>query len=109
MLLAAVALVPVLAAAQPLGDPMRPPAERETAGRTTPEKDPRATADLQGVLLGPTRKLALIEGRVVPLGERLPDERRLLEVTPQFATVGVGQSKQTLPLHPGIAKKKAAP
>lgn len=85
------------------------PAERETPGPTTTEKDARAGSDLQGVLLGPTRKLALIEGRIVTLGERLPDERRLIEVTPQSATVGAGQSKQTLPLHPGIAKKKAAP
>ena len=55
------------ALAQPLNDPTRPPSA------TSPESGEPVPSRLQSVLLSPTRKIAVIDGRAVRLGERVGD------------------------------------
>jgi MSHA biogenesis protein MshK len=57
------------ARAQALNDPMRPPL---AAASGAAESAPGASR-LQSVLISPTRRLALIDGRLVPLGGKVGD------------------------------------
>jgi MSHA biogenesis protein MshK len=58
------------ALAQTLADPMRPPNLSGTAAGDVTEEAPRK---LQSVLLSHGRKVAVINGEVVPLGGRIGD------------------------------------
>jgi len=93
---------------QELRDPMAPPAP-STAAVQEPQgssKTPAAGA-LQGVISGPQRRLALIDGRIVPLGARVEDQR-LIDLGSDSATLQSGGERKTLKLHPEIDKKRSA-
>jgi MSHA biogenesis protein MshK len=92
-----IASVPVQA--QALNDPMRPPAvssERETPAA--------GSSRLQSVLISPTRSIAVIDGRAVKLGEQVGDAK-LVAISPSEVILQRGAERETLRLHPGIAKR----
>lgn len=98
------------ALAQPLADPTRPataaPAESTPAEAATPP------SRLQSVLISPSRRVAVIDGRAVKIGERVGDAT-LVAIAPSEVTLQRGEERQTLKLHAGIEKKpvpwRAAP
>lgn len=100
-LLLAASCASLAAHAQRLGDPMRPPAATAAdAGETRGE----AAARLQSVLISRGRKVAVIDGRSVRLGERVGDAT-VVAISPSEVTLQRGAERQTLKLLPGIEKK----
>ena len=94
------------AAAQPLADPMRPPArgapEARAAGAAPPTR-------LQSVLISSGRSIAVIDGRAVRIGERVGDAT-LVSIDPSRVTLQRGAARETLTLLPeGIHKKPVRP
>lgn len=92
------------ALAQPLGDPMRPPATpgpspAQAAGEAAP-----AAARLQSVLISPGRRVAVIDGRVVRLGERIGDAT-LVAISESQVVLQRADARETLKLNPGVEKK----
>jgi|ERR1700704_3101599 hypothetical protein len=92
------------AASAQLSDPMAPPgASAESAvSRGAP-------SGLQGIISGPGRRLALINGSVVQVGETVPGNGELLTVGPDSAVVRSGDRHILLRLHPELLKKDASP
>jgi MSHA biogenesis protein MshK len=89
------------ALAQGLGDPMRPPAI-STADEAKPDEG--GSSRLQTVLISPTRRLAVIDGRTVGLGERIGDAT-LVAIAPSQVILQRGARWETLKMHPGMEKK----
>lgn len=87
------------ALAQGLQDPTRPPSASPSL-QTTREEPSR----LQSVLISPGRKLAVIDGRTVMLGERVGDAT-VIAIAPARVILQRGGAYQTLELHPGVDKK----
>ena len=91
--------------AQGLQDPMRPPgvAPAGAAARgTTP------ASGLQGVITSPGRKLAVIDGTVVPLGATVR-EGTLAGVSDSVAVLNKNGERNVLLMHPNIDKRPARP
>ena len=61
---------------------------------------------LQGVITSPTRKLAVIDGAVVPLGAPVRDAR-LAGVSDSLAVLDKEGERGVLLMHPNIDKKPA--
>ncbi|MGQ0651586.1 MAG: hypothetical protein ACT4P4_04830 [Betaproteobacteria bacterium] len=101
-------LVPALALAQPLGDPMAPPGsgEQPRAGAPAVVKPapPPPEPTLQGVITGPRRRLALIDGKIVAEGAHIEGDGRLDAVRDDAAVVRSDGERKTLPLHPSVRK-----
>src|SRR5262245_21789724 len=87
------------ARAQPMSDPMRP------AGMTTGEAA-AATSGLQGVLISTKRKVAMIDGAIVPLGATVRDST-LSGISDSGAVLKTDTGWDVLLMHPGIEKKPA--
>ena len=88
-----------------LSDPMAPPgvvpaASAESSGMAT---------ELQAIISGPGRRLALISGNVVHVGETIPGDGALLSLGTDSATVRSGDQQVQLRLHPDVGPKKQAP
>ena len=86
--------------AQTLHDPMRPPeASGASASRAA------SVSGLQAVLTSPGRKLAVIDGSVVPLGA--PVRGATLEgVSDSVAVLKKNGERDVLLMHPQIDKKR---
>jgi len=91
----------VQAQTQALGDPTRPPGAG--AWSNSPEEVP-AGKQLQSVLLSGGRKLAVIDGTMVPLGGMLGDAR-VIKITETEVVLKTGEETETLKLFPGIDKQ----
>lgn len=92
------------AGAQGLDDPMRPSgASSAVEGHSAAS---RAPGSLQGVLTSPTRKLALIDGQVVPLGGAVRDGT-LSGMSDGSAVVKKNGGRDVLLMHPNIDKRPA--
>ena len=89
--------------AQALGDPMRPPAEASSP-IARGEAQGGTSSRLQSVLISPGRRVAVIDGRTVGIGERVGDAT-LIAIAESEVTLQRGAERQTLKLHPGIEKK----
>jgi len=90
-----------------LSDPMAPP------GATPPDAAGPASragvpSELQAIISGPGRRLALINGSLVQVGETIPGNGRLLSVDADSATVRSGEKNIRLKLHPDLKKEKEA-
>lgn len=88
---------------------MAPPAIREPAGvvapaAAAPEAQRPAEPMLQGVITGPGRRLALIDGRIVVEGAQIEGDGRLDAVHDDAAVVRSEGERKTLPLHPSVRK-----
>jgi MSHA biogenesis protein MshK len=90
--------------AQSVSDPMRPADARKAdaeGAAATP-----AAPQLQVVITSPKRKLALIDGRVVQVGETVRDAT-LASVSDSVAVLRRNGERDVLLMHPGIDKKPA--
>jgi MSHA biogenesis protein MshK len=101
LLLALGASSPTQAAyAQALADPMRPPAVGEIGDNDRPV----APSRLQSVLLSPSRKLAVIDGKTVSLGATV-DGATLVAIRESEVVLQKGAERETLKLNPGVHMK----
>ena len=96
------------AASAQLSDPMAPPGAVPPNGAQAGLRS-GTPSELQGIISGPGRRLALINGSVVQVGETIPGNGELLNVGPDTATVRSGEKNILLRLHPDLRKKEAAP
>ena len=82
-------------------DPMRPAAAGggEAAAAAAP-----SAARLQAVITSPQRRLALIDGSIVPLGAAVRDAT-LSGVSDSVAVLKKNGERDVLLMHPGIDKK----
>lgn len=90
------------ALAQPLADPMRPPAA--AAASPEPGEATKGAARLQSVLISPSRRVAVIDGRVVREGERVGDATLVSIAASHVLLRGPG-GRETLKLIPVVQKK----
>jgi hypothetical protein len=100
--------MPAPAFSQQPGDPMSPPAARstDTANPSAAVRpSPPSAAGLQGVLVGPGRRLALVDGDIVPAGAKINAERKILDIGVDSATVQENGARATLQMFPNIEKK----
>jgi MSHA biogenesis protein MshK len=108
MLLAALPLAAWPAAhAQPaLSDPTRPPNVLPGApsDANQPDKAPARASRLQSVLISPHRRLAVIDGRTVPLGGKV-DDATLVQIAETHVTLKRGDELRMLELYPGVERK----
>ena len=91
------------ALAQPMNDPMRPPAPPASAAAGTAAP---SASGLQAVITSTRRKLALIDGSVVPLGAPVRDAT-LAGVSDSLAVLKTNGERDVLLMHPNIDKKPA--
>lgn len=98
------ALAQAEARAQGLRDPMRPPSA-EASGARAPAA---ANSALQVVITSPERKLAVINGAVVPLGSAVGDST-LAGVSDSLAVLQKKNGRDVLLMHPNIDKRPARP
>lgn len=89
--------------AQDMRDPMRPPAASGIAPGAT-----ASASGLQAVITSPRRKLAVIDGAVVPLGAPVRDAT-LAGVSDSLAVLDKNGEREVLLMHPNIDKKPARP
>jgi len=102
LMLAAAWIAAPEARAQSLADPTRPPtATAEQDGEAGP-----AGKQLQSVLFSRGRKLAVIDGTVVPLGGTY-GEARVVKITESEVVLKQGEETETLKLYPGVDKQAA--
>lgn len=87
--------------AQSLPDPTRPPALTATEQGDAPTP---SGPELQSVLISPTRKLAIISGQRVALGEKFGDAR-VVRITESEVVLRSGKDEQVLKLFPNIEKQ----
>jgi MSHA biogenesis protein MshK len=98
----ACALAHADARAQAMQDPMRP-ADAAVGARNSAAEAPGAPA-LQAVITSPGRKLAIIDGAVVPLGSAVRGST-LSGVSDSVAVLQKNGSRDVLLMHPDIEKK----
>lgn len=96
---------PIAAYAQ-LADPMAPPGVAPAGGADSSVSRSTPT-ELQGIISGPGRRLALINGAVVQVGETIPGDGELLDLDADSAVVRSGEQRIELRLHPELRKKEA--
>jgi MSHA biogenesis protein MshK len=92
------------AAAQALGDPMTPPAAATSPQGTKGDAKGAAQTGLQVVITSPDRKLALIDGSVVPLGGAVR-EGTLAGMSDSAAVLRKNGEHDVLFMHPNIDKR----
>jgi hypothetical protein len=93
---------PAAQAQQALVDPMRPADARYAAG--TAGLQP--ATGLQGVVMSPQRKLALINGAIVAVGGTIRDGR-LVDVTESSVLLKTDSQTEVMRMYPHIEKKPA--
>jgi len=103
-------LLHMLAAAQALPDPTRPP----SGARVTTEGPSAAAAVsepapiLESVLIGRDRRIAVISGRRLFVGDRVGDAR-IVRITETEVVLRSGEGQTTLKLFPLVEKRTRAP
>ena len=86
-----------------LADPTRPPAVLDAKIEQSAEQ-PATVPVLQSVLISPTRRLAVINGQTVALGEKY-GEARLVKISEGEVVLRNGQDVQVLKLFPSVEKR----
>lgn len=105
----ALVALPLLAAAQGLDDPTRPPpgfqagAVKPAAGAVAPAQD----LVLQSVIISDAGRSAIISGQLVAVGARIGNAR-LVRVAESEVVLLTGGARRTLKLFPGVQKRAAA-
>lgn len=94
------------AAGQNLADPTRPPVIAEPAPQGAEVVTPVAGPELQSVLISPTRRVAIISGQSVKLGDKF-GEARVVKITENEVVLRNGKDVQVLKLFPGVQKNTA--
>lgn len=86
-----------------LSDPMAPPGAIP-AGASHVAGTSDAASGLQAIISGPERRLALINGNLLRVGERIPGDGVLLGIGSDSALVQSGDEHIVLRLHPKLQK-----
>ena len=86
-----------------LPDPTRPPAPPTSASvsDSATSQAPRAAHQLQSILISSTRRLAVIDGRTVPLGGEFSGAT-VTSITEAGVTLRRGKETETLRLNPAV-------
>jgi len=87
--------------AQALADPMRPPQAAAVAAAGEAQAAVPGGSRLQSILLSPGRKIAVIDGRTVPLGGSV-DGATLVAIRETEVVLQKGAERETLKLNPGV-------
>lgn len=96
-----------VAYAQGLPDPTRPPASLHA--EQTDQEGKSATAgapELQSVIVGPNRKIAVINGQTLKIGDKYGDAR-VVAISEAEVVLKNGDVSRTLKLYPAVEKKSA--
>ena len=96
---------------QALSDPTRPPqawlaAQPRAAGAPAAEQE--TTPLLQSLLIGPSRRYAIIDGQLLGVGDRFRDAR-VVAVRPTEVVLRSERGTQTLRLFPDVEKRPVKP
>ena len=86
--------------AQVLSDPTRPP-QGPAAAAAGGAAQAAPPSRLQSVLISPGRKLAVIDGKTVPLGGTV-DGATLVAIRESEVVLQTGSQRETLKLNPGV-------
>ena len=101
-LAAALAALPLsIAQAQVLVDPTRPPTSVARPGAV--EEAPPAS-QLQSILISNRRRLAVINGNTVALGDKI-GEARVVKITETEVVLKTGEETEVLKMYPGMEKQ----
>ena len=98
----AAAFLAAAAQAQSLSDPTRPPGAG--AMQQGAQDEAPAGRQLQSVLLSGGRKLAVIDGTVVPLGGML-GEARVVRISETEVILKTGEETEVLKMYPSVDKQ----
>jgi MSHA biogenesis protein MshK len=87
------------ATAAPFADPTRPPSFTAPS-----EAAPSGRPRLESVLIGPDRRIAVIDGQRVQLGERFRGGQ-VVSISESEVVIRSGQASETLRLFPQVEKQ----
>jgi len=96
---------------QPLSDPSRPPQAYLAAppkGAGTSAAEIERPPQLQSLLIGPSRKYAIIDGQLVGVGDAFRDGR-VVAVTSAGVVLSSERGKETLSMFPNVQKHPVKP
>jgi hypothetical protein len=92
---------------QQLVDPMRPPDQVPGGAVRSSEAGTGAAANgVQGIVSGPQRRFAIIDGAAVFPGGKIGEDARLAEIGTDSVTVREGGEREILEMFPNIEKKR---
>jgi len=103
MLAAAITMVMASAQAQALTDPTRPPSASSALSASQAAEETAGT-QLQSILMSSGRKVAVINGTMVPLGGMV-GEARVIRITETQVVLKRGEETEVLKMYPGIEKR----
>lgn len=87
--------------AQALSDPMQPPAFAAAAGAATGEQTWGGGLLLQSTLLSKGRRIAMIDGKPMKVGDRI-GRARIMSIDPGAVTLREANTTRVLRLYPGV-------
>ena len=87
--------------AQALSDPMQPPAVMAPAGAATGEQTLGGGLVLQSTLLSKGRRIAMIDGKPMKVGDRI-GRARIVSIDPGAVTLREANTTRVLQLYPGV-------
>lgn len=90
--------------AQGLGDPTRPPLAGDAADAAANAANAAPATRLHSILLSRGRKLAVIDGQMVPLGGMIGDAK-LVRISESEVALRRGEETEVLRLLPAVGKK----
>lgn len=88
--------------AQALSDPMRPPAFAAPSASATGEPASEGGSVLQSTLLSNGRRIAMIDGKPMRVGDRI-GAARIISIEPGAVTLREANKTRVLQLYPGVA------
>ena len=94
----------VRAQAQTLTDPTKPPSALSAGSGAQPVQEETAGTQLQSILISSRRKVAVINGTMVPLGGMV-GEARVVSITETRVVLKNGEETEVLMMYPGIEKR----
>jgi len=92
------------AQAQPLTDPTKPPSALTAPTGSALAQEEFTGTRLQSILISSGRKVAVINGTMVPLGGML-GESRVVKITETQVVLQNGAETEVLTMYPGIEKR----
>ncbi len=99
-------IVPMVVGAENLIDPTRPPVSMGSMAQET-DAAFASQSKLQSVLISPGRRVAMVSGKTVRVGDTVGD-MRVLKIGESEVVLGSGKSVQTLKLFPALEKRQVA-
>ena len=92
------------AQAQALTDPTKPPSATSALSGSPGAQEETTGTQLQSILISSGRKVAVINGTMVPLGGMV-GEARVVRITETQVVLKKGEETEVLKMYPGIDKR----